>query len=186
VLVMTVVTGPQIGRKFSLAGRSNTIGSSSSCDLVLHDRSIEPRHAELRSMLESWFVVPLTTSGTGLSVNGVAVRSQSRVRPGDKLSIGSTTYAVAVEELTENEVGSSQQSVLSDSRLPRFGEYLIQRGLLTNDQVRRTADRQSSLQRIGVTKPFGEVAYELGYLNRSQLDQVVVDQRNDFNDRWHD
>jgi hypothetical protein len=186
VLVLTVVTGPQIGQKFSLAGRINSIGSSSSCDLVLHDRSIEPRHAELRSMLESWFVAPLTTSGVGLSVNGIAVRNQSRVRPGDKLSIGTTTYAVTVEELVENEVGSSLLSASSDSRLPRLGEYLVQRGLLTKDQVRRAADRQSSLQRIGVIKPFGEVAYELGYLNRSQLDQVVGDQRNDFNDRWSD
>lgn len=186
VLVLTVVTGPQIGRKFSLAGRSNIVGSASGCDLVLHDRSIESRHAELRSMLESWFVVPLTSSGASLAVNGVVVRGQSRVRPGDKLSIGSTTYAVAVEELIEQEIGSSPTMVSSDSRLPRLGEYLIQRGLLTGDQVRKTADRQSSLQRIGVTKPFGEVAYELGYLNRSQLDSVLTDQRNDFNDRWRD
>jgi predicted component of type VI protein secretion system len=144
---------------------------------------IEPRHVELRSMLDSWFIVPLTTSG-GLSINGTIVRSQSRIRPGDKISIGTMTYAVSIEELIEREVGNASHGTTSN--IPRLGEYFIQRGILTNEQVRSTSDRQTSLQRIGITKPFGEVAYELGYLNRSQLERAIAEQRSDFNESWHD
>ncbi len=183
MLVLTVVTGTQIGKKYTLPGRVSVVGSATGCDLQVHDRLIEPRHAELRSMLDSWFIVPLAPNGAGLSINGAVVRAQSRVRPGDRLTIGATTYSVAVEEVLEREVGAP---AASSNGVPRFGEYLIQRGLMTPEQVQRTADRQATLQRSGVSKQFGEVAYEMGYLNRSQLERVVSDQRSDFNARWRD
>jgi predicted component of type VI protein secretion system len=104
-LVLTAVTGLQIGKKHMLGSRTGVIGSASNCDLVLIDRTIEPRHAEVRHMLDSWFIVPLTASGTGISVNGTIIKAQSRVRPGDKVTLGSTTYLVAVEELSEREYG---------------------------------------------------------------------------------
>jgi len=104
-LVLTVVTGSQLGKRYTLAGRTNLIGSASACDMVLYDRLVEPRHAELRHMIDSWFIVPLSGNISGLSVNGTIVRGQSRIRAGDKVTIGSITYSVAVEELHEREVG---------------------------------------------------------------------------------
>jgi predicted component of type VI protein secretion system len=104
-LVLTAVTGSQLGRKYPLAGRNAFIGSDAKCDVVLHDRLVEPRHAEVRHMLDSWFIVPLSPKMSGISVNGTIVQSQSRMRPGDQVTIGSITYSVAVEELAEREVG---------------------------------------------------------------------------------
>ncbi|GAB4117829.1 MAG: FHA domain-containing protein [Roseiflexaceae bacterium] len=104
-LVLTAVTGTQIGKKHVLSGRTSIIGSTPGCDLVLYDRAIEARHAELRNMLDSWFIAPLTSSGSGISVNGTIVRGQSRIRPGDKVTIGSITYTIAIEDLVEREFG---------------------------------------------------------------------------------
>jgi pSer/pThr/pTyr-binding forkhead associated (FHA) protein len=104
-LVLTVVTGTQLGKKYTLTGRTNVIGSAPGCEMVLYDRLVEPRHAELRHMIDSWFIVALSSDVSGLSVNGAIVRGQSRLRPGDKVTIGSITYSVAVEELQEHQVG---------------------------------------------------------------------------------
>ncbi len=104
-LVFTAVTGSQSGKKYPLPGRNAVIGSDPSCDMVLHDRLVEWRHAELRHMLDSWFLVPLSNKISGVSVNGAIIQNQSRIRPGDQVTIGSITYAVAVEELAEREFG---------------------------------------------------------------------------------
>ena len=105
-LVFTAVTGSQLGKKYPLQGRSSVIGSDPACDMVIHDRLIEWRHAELRHMLDSWFLVPLSNKISGLSINGTIIQGQSRIRPGDQVTIGSITYAVAVEELSERAVGA--------------------------------------------------------------------------------
>jgi pSer/pThr/pTyr-binding forkhead associated (FHA) protein len=183
MLILTAVTGSQLGKRHTLSARTSVIGSASGCDVVLHDRLIEPRHAEVRSMLESWFIVPLSSGVSGLSVNGAIVSGQSRIRAGDKVTIGSTTFSVAVEELAEREVGGPPPAT---NGVPRLGEYLVQRGLLTPDQVQRAVERQSTLQRSGVSRQLGEVAYEMGFLNRAQLDRILADQRNEFNSRWRD
>jgi pSer/pThr/pTyr-binding forkhead associated (FHA) protein len=184
MLILAAVTGAQVGKRFTLSGRNSVIGSAPGCDMVLHDRLIEPRHAEIRSMLESWFIVPLASGGSGLSVNGVIAHGQSRIRPGDKVTIGSTTFTIAVEEFEEREVGAPHST--SSGGVPRLGEYLTQRGLLTQEQVQRAIDRQTLLQRSGISKQLGEVAYEMGFLNRGQLDRILTDQRNEFNSRWRD
>ncbi len=183
MLVLTAVTGSLIGKRFTLSGRNSLIGSSPSCEMTLHDRQVEPRHAEIRSMLDSWFIVPLVSGTTGISVNGAIARGQSRIRPGDKVTIGLTTFSVAVEELVEREVGAPPSS---SSSVPRLGEYLMRRGILSADQVQRIAERQQLLQRSGITKQFGEVAYDLGFINRSQLDRILAEQRSDFNLHWRD
>lgn len=183
MLILTAVTGAQLGKRFTVSGRNSVIGSATGCDVVLVDRLIEPRHAEVRTMLESWFIVPLVSGGSGISVNGAIARGQSRIRHGDKVTIGSTTFLIAVEELAEREVGGPPPAT---NGVPRLGEYLVERGILTRDQVQRAVDRQTTLQRSGVSRQLGEIAYEMGFLNRSQLDRILADQRNEFNSRWRD
>lgn len=183
-LVLTAVTGVQLGRKYSLGNRVNTVGSATSSDLVLHDRQIDVRHAEIRQMLDRWFIVPVSPSG-GISVNGMIVRSQARLNPGDKLTLGAVTYEVSYEEMAEREVGHDQQPARA-SVVPRLGDYFVRRGLMTQEQVSATLKRQGEMQRTGVTGHFGQVAYELGFINRTQLDRALAEQRADFNDAWRD
>ncbi|MFN8567636.1 MAG: hypothetical protein U0Z44_08975 [Kouleothrix sp.] len=47
------------------------------------------------------------------------------------------------------------------------------------------AERQSKLNHDGMRLQFGQVAYEMGFITRSQLDMALADQRSDFNDRFY-
>lgn len=185
-LVLTAVTGLHLGKQHTLFGRTNSVGSAATNDVVLHDRQIESRHAEIRQMLDRWFIVPLSPKSTGISLNGAIVTSQSRLNPGDKLTIGSITYTISIEELIEREVGAAPPTTNSGGSVPRIGDYFIRRGIMSQDQVMHTLRRQSDIQRTGQGKHFGQVAYELGYIDRFQLDRALADQRADFNDRFHD
>lgn len=183
-LVLTAVTGVQIGRRHTLANRTNTVGSAAGSDLVLHDRQLDARHAEIRQMLDRWFIVPLTSSG-GISVNGMIVRNQARLNPGDKLTLGAVTYEVAYEEIAEREVGSDVYQPRAGA-VPRLGDYFVRRGIMSPAEVDQTLKRQAELQRTGVTGHFGQVAYELGLVTRQELERALADQRADFNEAWRD
>jgi predicted component of type VI protein secretion system len=180
-LILTIITGMRIGQRHEVAARTSVLGSNAACDVVIQDRQIEPRHAELRHMLDSWFIVPLSASAN-VAINGRPTVGQGRLKPGDRLSLGSTTFEVAVEELQEQAIALPAAS----TGVPRLGEYFLRRGLMTADQIRMTAERQQVLQRSGAVRAFGEIAHEMGFVNRAQLDRALADQRLDFNDSWHD
>lgn len=182
-LVLRAITGSQAGTRRLLKSRATTIGSASTNDLVLHDRLIAARHAEIRQTLERWFVVPVGGGEAGLSLNGMPIRSQSRLNEGDVLTLGGTSYIIGFEEVVEREVGTAPTG--ADS-VPRLGNYFIRRGIMNTEQVARVLERQNSLQNSGTMLPFGQVAYDMGYINRSQLDMALADQRGDFNDRFRD
>ena len=182
-LVLTAITGSQAGKRITLSGRTSSIGSAATNEVVLHDRLVSARHIEIRQVLERWFVVPLSGSSQGLALNGLDVKGQSRLNLGDALTLGSTTYTVGFEEVVEREVGTTEPS---KSGVPRLGEYFMRRGLMSSEQVTRAAERQAALQRSGSRLPFGQVAYDMGFINRSQLDAALAEQRSDFNDRFWD
>jgi hypothetical protein len=58
--------------------------------------------------------------------------------------------------------------------------------MLSADQVARVAERQAKLQHDGTRLQFGQVAYDMGYITRSQLDTALSEQRSDFNERFWD
>ena len=182
-LLLRAITGTQAGSRHVLTNRSSTIGTASTNDVVLHDRLLTPRHVEIRQVLERWFVVPLAAGGQGVALNGMPIGGQSRLNPGDTLTLGSVTYAVDLEEVAERAVGAPASG--STPVVPRLGEYFLRRGLLSNEQVARIAERQAQLQRDGSRLQFGQVAYEMGFISRSQLDAALSDQRSDFNDRFY-
>jgi predicted component of type VI protein secretion system len=182
-LVLTAITGAQAGKRIMLSARTSTIGSAPDGDVVLHDRLVGARHVEIRQVLERWFVVPLSNSSQGLALNGMDVKGQSRLNLGDAITLGSTTYTIGFEEIVEREVGTPEPY---KSGVPRLGEYFVRRGLMSSEQVTRAAERQAALQRSGTRLPFGQVAYEMGFINRSQLDAALAEQRSDFNDRFWD
>jgi predicted component of type VI protein secretion system len=182
-LVLRAITGTQAGMRFTLANRSSTIGTAPNNDMVLHDRLLSPRHVEIRQVLERWFVVPLAAGSQAIALNGMPINGQSRLNPGDALTLGSVTFNVDIEEVAERAVGTAQPS--GSQGVPRLGDYFLRRGLLSADQVAKVAARQSQLQRDGSRLQFGQVAYEMGFISRSQLDAALADQRSDFNDRFY-
>jgi predicted component of type VI protein secretion system len=182
-LVLTAITGSDVGKRITLTARVNAIGSAPTNDVVLHDRQIAPRHVEIRQVLERWFVVPLSSNGQGLALNGLDVKGQSRLNLGDALTLGPTTYTIGFEEIVEREVGTPEPK---SNSVPRLGEYFTRRGIMSSEQVTRAAERQAALLRSGTRLPFGQVAYEMGFINRAQLDSALAEQRSDFNERFWD
>ena len=183
-LVLRAITGTNAGQRHTLAARVNTIGSAANNDLVLHDRLLGPRHVEIKQVLERWFVVPLAAGSQAIALNGLSVHGQSRLSEGDALTIGSVTYMISFEDIVEQEVGAPRSG--GTNGVPRLGEYFIRRGLLSADQIARVIERQAKLQHDGSRLQFGQVAYEMGYITRAQLDNALSDQRSDFNERFWD
>lgn len=106
-LVLTAITGAQIGRRYTVSERVSTIGSGPQCDVSLNDRHLSARHAEVRQIFDRWFIVPLAPGG--ISLNGTPVSGQSRLNPGDQLTLGGTTYRISYEALEERALGAAPE-----------------------------------------------------------------------------
>jgi predicted component of type VI protein secretion system len=178
-LVLTSISGARLGVRYTLTGRSNMIGSASGCDLMLTDKSVQPRHVEVKQLLESWFVVPLSS---GVYINGALVGTQGRLRPGDSLIIGSCGFRVAIEEVVEQAVGRGQ----ARAGVPRIGDYLVRQALLTRTQLDHALRHQEDLTSQGRRTQIGTVLVQLGYIRQPVLDAVLREQQTDLAQQWRD
>ncbi|NOK60192.1 MAG: FHA domain-containing protein [Chloroflexi bacterium AL-W] len=180
-LILTITTGQMYGTEYKITARKAVVGSADSNDVVLPDRTVEPRHIEIHQTLDRWFIVPLTLSGRGISLNGMPVNSRSRVNPSDTITLGTLTLQASIVEIAEQVAQSTARGMV-----PRLGEYFVRRGFMHTEEIDRILQRQREMRQNGHQAMFGEVAYELGVVNRSQLDAALSDQRNDFNQRFLD
>lgn len=108
-LILTGISGSKVGVRQIIAGRSNVIGSASGCNLVFKDRLVHSRHAEIRQVLDRWFVVPLEATAQ-VFINGQTVRGQSRLNDGDTLTVGTVTFTVSLGDELAQAVGSAGKS----------------------------------------------------------------------------
>jgi len=84
-------------RRYVLDGPRASIGRAKETDCVLRDPNVSRRHAELRrNESGDWEVVDLNSTN-GIKVNGRRV-SSSRLRPGDEVTIGTTTLSFDIEQ----------------------------------------------------------------------------------------
>ncbi|MGB7587201.1 MAG: DUF3662 and FHA domain-containing protein [Solirubrobacterales bacterium] len=84
-------------RRYVLEGPRATIGRSKDVDCVLRDPNVSRRHAELRrSPAGDWTIADLGSTN-GIKINGQRVGS-SRLRPGDEVTLGTTTFMFDVEQ----------------------------------------------------------------------------------------
>jgi signal transduction histidine kinase len=60
--------------------------------------------------------------------------------------------------------------------IPRLGEYIVQKGLLTENDLQRALDYQQEQVANGVHYLLGQALMDLGLLDRDTLDQVVTEQ----------
>jgi hypothetical protein len=85
------------GRRYLLEGPRATIGRSKDADCVLRDPNVSRRHAELRcSPAGDWTIADLGSTN-GVKVNGRRVAS-TRLRPGDEVTLGTTTFLFDIEQ----------------------------------------------------------------------------------------
>ena len=108
-LVLIGISDSQIGVRQVIAGRVTRIGSMAGCDFVVRDRRISPQHAEIRQVLDRWFVAPLDSTAQ-VFINGQTVRTQARLNAGDTLTIGTATFTVAIDEEVARAIGSASTS----------------------------------------------------------------------------
>lgn len=103
-LTLIGISGSRVGQSTVLEGRSTVLGAASGCDLLMHDRLIMPRHAELRVTLDRWFIRPLDPRAA-VFVNGEPVTGQQRIEPGDLVTVGTATFKVAIGAIAERQLG---------------------------------------------------------------------------------
>ena len=60
--------------------------------------------------------------------------------------------------------------------VPRMGEYLVQKGLITEEQLQSALHHQQEEMSRGSTVLLGQALIDLKYLERSDLDQAVTEQ----------
>jgi signal transduction histidine kinase len=66
--------------------------------------------------------------------------------------------------------------VAPEMLVPRLGDYLLEKGLLSEDQLRQALDFQQVLLKQGKPRLLGQTLLELGLVNRETLDQVITEQ----------
>lgn len=100
------ISGSRVGQTTVVTGRSTLLGSAPTCGIVMHDRLILPRHAELQVTLDRWFVMPLDPTAA-VFVNGQPVTGKQRLEAGDLLTLGTVTFKMAIGDLQERQVGAA-------------------------------------------------------------------------------
>jgi len=103
-----------------------SIGRTEGNDLVLNHPSVSRKHARFEPRTESWWIVDLKSTN-GVKVNGNLV-SESRVAPGDKISIGS----VQLELKPQPSVNFSNESMFdnpSGTVIRRISDFNSEFGL---------------------------------------------------------
>lgn len=84
-------------RRYVLDAPRATIGRSKQAECVLPDPNVSRRHAELsRSPEGDWTIADLGSTN-GVKVNGRRVAS-TRLRPGDRVTLGTTTFEFDIEQ----------------------------------------------------------------------------------------
>ncbi|MFG0248283.1 MAG: FHA domain-containing protein, partial [Phycisphaeraceae bacterium JB051] len=91
MLILTVIQGPDKGRRFELPDDEPQIIGRSSESLPLLDQTISRRHAELTPDEGKWYIND-QESANGTFVNGHRVTRPRLLQPGDQVRTGLTLF----------------------------------------------------------------------------------------------
>jgi signal transduction histidine kinase len=103
VLVLTVIQGPDKGRRFELPDHEPQLIGRSSEALPLTDNAVSRRHAELTPDDGEWVIRDLE-SQNGTYVNGVRIAAATRLRPGDQIRTGQSLFVFGATESTDPDI----------------------------------------------------------------------------------
>lgn len=92
------------GRIFQLNKPSVTLGTSAENDLVISDRTVSRRHAQMSSQDGKWRITDLNSTN-GVFVNGKRVKDSIELNDGDKIVLGSTEMTY-VQKIRKQDVSS--------------------------------------------------------------------------------
>lgn len=100
VHILTVIQGPDKGKKFHLPSNQPQLVGRSSEALPISDSTVSRRHAELTPDDGEWYIRDLS-SQNGTYVNGVQITERTRLRLGDQVRTGASLFVFGRVEASE-------------------------------------------------------------------------------------
>ncbi len=104
MLTLTVIQGPDKGRRFDLPDNEPQQIGRSSESLPLSDQTISRRHCELTPDEGKWFILDLN-SANGTYVNGIRVTDRRLLQPGDQIRTGMSLFLFGEEPKHKDDSG---------------------------------------------------------------------------------
>ncbi len=101
MLVLTVIQGPDRGRKFEMPDNEPQLLGRSSEALPLSDNTVSRRHAELTPDAGEWYLRDLE-SQNGTYLNGSAIRERAQLKAGDQIRVGQTVMVYGRADLIDD------------------------------------------------------------------------------------
>ena len=100
---LVCVNGPLQGQSFPIAEKGLLLGRAQEADIRLEDNDVSRFHAEVR-VLNGAIWVQDRGSRNGVFVNEKRVTSNKAVGPGDRITLGVSTFVVEIPEERTEEV----------------------------------------------------------------------------------
>ncbi len=125
MLILSVIQGPDKGKKYQLPTNQPQLVGRSSEALPISDTTVSRRHAELTPDDGEWYIGDLN-SQNGTYVNGVAITERTKLRLGDQIRTGATLFVFGRAEL-EDEIDVIR--LLDPDRI----DTTVERTLASND-----------------------------------------------------
>src|SRR5256885_2190304 len=99
VLILTVMQGPDKGRKFELPDHEPQLIGRSSEALPLTDNTVSRRHAELTpdDPPGVWWIRDLQ-SQNGTYIKGLRIAGRTKLKPGDQIRTGATVFVFGASD----------------------------------------------------------------------------------------
>jgi signal transduction histidine kinase len=123
VLILTIIQGPNKGKRFELPDHEPQLIGRSSEALPVDDSAMSRRHAELTPDDGAWYLRDLQ-SQNGTYVNGQRIDVRTRLRPGDQIRAGQTLLIFGQTQPATNDavrvVGKDRVETSIEKTLPSY------------------------------------------------------------------
>lgn len=107
---LVVEQGEQAGQVLAMAQPALLIGRGKENDMVLLEADVSREHARLERGAQGWTLVDLgTTNGTFVNGKRLPAREPYLLRPGDRITIGSSVLAVQEDAASERGPGGGRR-----------------------------------------------------------------------------
>ncbi len=134
MLVLSVIQGPDKGKKFELPAHEPQLIGRSSEALPISDTTVSRRHAELTPDDGLWYIRDIQ-SQNGTYVNGVRISERCRLRPGDQIRCGGSLFVFGVTDTKDPDVVRFVGSDQVDSTVEKSLRPLDYTSLDSGDSV---------------------------------------------------
>ena len=102
------------------------------------------------------------------------VASNARFCPNCGVDLALAAAFAEREVVAHTVVPQSLPSLAPEALVPRVGETMLERGILTPEQLQQALDYQHQLQLQGRPRLLGQTLIDMGLVDRETLDQVIT------------